>query len=58
MSKEEIFDLMLEKMIKTDQKITPNMRKVMEHISELTVEEIRKKGIKKGDWNTDQQGWK
>ena len=58
MTKEEIFDLMLEKMIKTDQKITPNMRKVMEHISELTVEEIRKKGIKKGDWDTDQQGWK
>ena len=58
MTKEEIFDLMLEKMIKTDTKITPNMRKVMEHISELTVEEIRKKGIKKGDWKTDQEGGK
>ena len=55
MTKEEIFDLMATQMIRTGTKITPNIRQTMEIISEKTAEEIRKKGGKNGEGNTDQE---
>ena len=48
MTKEEIFDLMAEK-------ITPEMKQMMEKLAEMTAKELGKKGGKDGDGNTDQE---
>ena len=55
MTKEEIFDLMAEKLIRNGEKITPGMRELMEMLAEKAAREFGKKGGKDGDGNTDQE---
>jgi rubrerythrin len=58
MTKEEIFDLMAEKMIRKGEKITPEIKQMMEKLAEMTAKELEKKGGKDDDGNTDQGGGK
>ena len=55
MTKEEIFDLMTEKLIRNGKKITPEMRKLMEMLAEKAAKELGKKDGKDGDGNTSQE---
>ena len=43
MTKEEIFDLMMEKMIRKGEKITPAIKAIMEKLAEGTADMGRKK---------------
>ena len=55
MTKEEIFDVMAEKLIRNGEKITPGMRELMEMLVEKAAMELGKNGGKEGDGNTDQE---
>ena len=55
MTKEEIFDLMVEKLIRNGQKITPEMRQIMEMLAEKAEKELGKKDGKGRDENRDQE---
>ena len=55
MTKEEIFDLMAEKLIRKGQKITPEMRELMEMLAEKAAKELGKKDGKDSDGNTGQE---
>ena len=55
MTKEEIFDLMAEKLIRKGQKITPEMKQLMEMLAEKAAKELGKKDGKDRDGNTDQE---
>lgn len=44
MTKEEIFDIMAEKLIRQGQKITPDMKELMEMLAEKAARELEKKG--------------
>ena len=49
MTKEEIFDLMAAKLIRKGEKITPEMKRMMEHLAEMTAKELEKKPGDEGD---------
>jgi predicted Zn finger-like uncharacterized protein len=55
MTKEEIFDLMAEKMIRSGEKITPEMKQLMEMLAEKAAKELGKKDGKGSDENRDQE---
>ena len=43
MTKEEIFYLMASKLIRKGEKITPEMKQMMEHLAEMTAKELEKR---------------
>ena len=51
MTKEEIFDLMVEKMIRKGEKITPEMKRVLETLAEKAAEEGNRRQNEKKDGN-------
>ena len=53
MTKEEIFDLMAEKLIRKGEKITPEMKQLMEMLAEKAAKELGKKDDKDSDGKTD-----
>ena len=55
MTKEEIFDLMVEKLIRKGEKITPEMKQLREMRAEKAAKELGKKDGKDSDGNTDQK---
>ncbi len=55
MTKDEIFDLMAEKLIRKGQKITPEMKQLMEMLAEKAAKELGKKDGKGSDEDKDQE---
>ena len=55
MTKEEIFDLMVEKLIRKGQKITPEIKQLMEMLAEKAAKELGKKDGKGSNGETDQE---
>ena len=55
MTKEEIFDLMAEKLIRKGEKITPEMKQLMEMLAEKAAKELGKNEDKGSNGNTDQE---
>ena len=55
MTKEEIFDLMVEKLIRKGEKITPEMKQLMEMLAEKAAKELGKKDGEGSNGNTDQE---
>jgi predicted Zn-ribbon and HTH transcriptional regulator len=55
MTKDEIFDLMAEKLIRKGQKITPEMKQLMEMLAEKAAKELGKKDGRDSDGNTGQE---
>jgi rubrerythrin len=55
MTREEIFDLMAEKLIRKGEKITPEMKQLMEMLAEKAAKELGKKDGKDSDGNTDRE---
>jgi len=55
MTKEEIFDLMVEKLIRNGQKITPEIKQLMEMLAEKAAKELGKKDGKGSNGKTDQE---
>jgi len=55
MTKEEIFDLMAEKLIRKGEKITPEMKQLMEMLAEKAAKELGKKDGEGSNGNTDQE---
>ena len=55
MTKDEIFDLVAEKLIRKGQKITPEMKQLMEMLAEKAAKELGKKDGRDSDGNTGQE---
>lgn len=55
MTKEEIFDLMAEKMMRNGEKITPEIKQMMDTLAEMTAKGLEKRGDKDSDKNTNQE---
>ena len=55
MTREEIFDLMAEKLMRKGEKITPEMKELMEMLAEKATKELGKKDGKDSNGNTDQE---
>lgn len=54
MTKEEIFDIMAEKLIRQGQKITPDMKDLMEMLAEEAEKELQKRGKNGSDRNHEE----
>ena len=55
MTKEEIFDIMAEKLIRNGEKITPDMKHLMEVLAEKAAKKLEKKGKNDLDGKTDHE---